>query len=221
MTLRLTRLFPAILALVLAAHTSATGQSRPGEFDYYVLSLSWSPSYCGSAAGRDDDSQCRPGRRFAFVVHGLWPQFHQGWPESCRTRDLWLPERQIQDMMDIMPSRRLVIHEWRKHGTCSGLSQKEYFALVRTFRDKLRVPARYLSPLREIRTTPQQLQRDFVLSNRGLAFDMLSVQCGNAQDSARLAELRICLDRSGDFTPCGRNEARRCRARVLVMPEVR
>jgi ribonuclease T2 len=124
-------------------------------------------------------------------------------------------------MMDIMPSRRLVIHEWRKHGTCSGLSQKEYFALVRTFRDKLRVPARYLSPVQEIRTTPQQLQRDFVLSNRGLAFDMLSVQCGNAQDSARLAELRICLDRSGDFTPCGRNEARRCRARVLVMPEVR
>ena len=53
----------------------------PGQFDYYVLALSWSPSYCAGEAGQNDQQQCAPGRRFAFVVHGLWPQYNKGWPE--------------------------------------------------------------------------------------------------------------------------------------------
>ena len=43
--------------------------------------------------GRPDDrQQCAPGRRFAFVVHGLWPQYTKGWPEFCRTRENWIPQ---------------------------------------------------------------------------------------------------------------------------------
>jgi ribonuclease T2 len=86
---------------------------------------------------------------------------------------------------------------------------------------RLRLPARYLSPAAEIRTTPLQLVKDFVLSNKSLKGEMMSVQCGNARDTARLSELRICLDRKGTFTPCGRNEARHCRAKQLIMPEVK
>jgi ribonuclease T2 len=52
-----------------------------GKFDYYVLALSWSPTYCASRAGRRDRQQCGTGRGYAFVVHGLWPQYEKGWPD--------------------------------------------------------------------------------------------------------------------------------------------
>ncbi len=215
------RLFAAIALLVVCFCPVLARDNKAGVFDYYVLSLSWSPSFCSTAAGKDTHTQCARGRRFAFVVHGLWPQFKDGWPEFCATEESFVLEQQIDAMMDLMPSRKLIIHEWRKHGSCSGLSQAGYFEAIRSLREKLRIPARYLSPAAEISTTPQQLVRDFVLSNKNLTGGMISVQCGNTRDTARLSELRICLDRKGTFTPCGRNEARHCRARRLIMPEVR
>ncbi len=211
----------AILAAVLLTAGPGSAGDRPGDFDYYVLSLSWSPTYCASPDGADDRQQCSPGRRFAFVVHGLWPQYERGWPQDCDNEENWVPNDVIGGMMDIMPSKRLIIHEWRKHGTCSGLSIEEYFQLTRETFKAVRIPARYLSPTAPVVTTPQQLVTDFVKTNRNLTADMLSVQCGNSRDDARLSELRICLDRDGNFGQCGANEARQCRAKRLVLPPVR
>jgi ribonuclease T2 len=192
-----------------------------GRFDYYALSLSWSPSYCEAQSQERNDPQCDPGRDFAFVVHGLWPQYDRGWPESCRTREPWVPEDLIGAMLDIMPSKRLIIHEWKKHGSCSGLKMREYFDETRELFGKVRIPARYLAPTADVSTTPDQLVSDFVKTNAGLTGDMLSVQCGNARDRARLAELRICFSKMGDFQHCGANERRSCRAKTLIMPKVR
>ncbi|MCB1379875.1 MAG: ribonuclease T2 [Alphaproteobacteria bacterium] len=214
----------AIAALVLAAALSlaaAARDARSGSFDYFTLSLSWSPTYCDGPAGRDDRQQCGPGRRFAFVVHGLWPQYDSGWPENCATRESWVPDAVISDMLDVMPSKRLIIHEWKKHGSCSGLSIADYFAATRLLFEKIRIPARYLSPQAAVVTTPQQLVTDFVKTNRELTSGMISVQCGNARDRARLSELRVCIDRRGNFRQCGANESRQCRARTLILPPVR
>jgi ribonuclease T2 len=207
-----------LAALLLSAAPQA---GEPGDFDYYALSLSWSPSYCAGPEGRGDGEQCAPGRRFAFVVHGLWPQYERGWPQNCESRERWVPEERIGAMLDIMPSRKLVIHEWRKHGSCSGLSQENYFDITRALFGKVRIPARYLAPQADTVTSPAQLAADFVKTNRELTADMISVQCGNARDRARLAELRICFDKAGSFAACGANEAGQCRARQLVMPPVR
>ena len=214
----------AFLVLVLLLSHAATALARgplSGQFDYFALALSWTPTYCATPAGENDASQCSPGRRFAFVVHGLWPQHEQGWPEYCETRENWVDEKNIAAMMDIMPSRKLIIHEWKKHGTCAGVSQADYFRATRLLFEKVRIPARYLSPTADVITTPQQLVTDFVKTNRDLTADMISVQCGNARDRARLSELRICLDRRGSFAGCGANESRSCRAKTLVMPRVR
>jgi len=195
-------------------------QSRSGEFDYLVLALSWSPTYCATA-GQNDLSQCSPGRKFAFVVHGLWPQFKKGWPEFCTTSEGWVNEAQIDSMMDIMPSRKLIIHQWKKHGSCAGVSQAEYFRATRLLFEKVKIPARYLSPTADVITTPAQLATDFVKTNRDLAADMISVQCGNAHNRARLSELRVCFSKRGDFATCGANERKSCDVRTLVMPKVR
>ncbi|MBL8788875.1 MAG: ribonuclease T2 [Rhizobiales bacterium] len=214
--------FVILLLLLVASTVPATARSsRSGDFDYLVLALSWSPTYCASPAGENDNSQCGPGRRFAFVVHGLWPQYTQGWPQDCATDERWVDERMIRSMMDIMPSKRLIIHEWKKHGTCAGVSQSAYFNAIRSLFAKVRIPARYLSPAADVITTPEQLVTDFVKTNRDLTSGMVSVQCGNSRDRARLSELRICLDKAGKFAACGPNENRSCRARTLVMPRVR
>lgn len=208
--------------LMLASTLPATARSnRSGDFDYLVLALSWSPTYCASPAGANDNSQCAPGRRFAFVVHGLWPQYDKGWPQDCPTDEGWVEENTIRSMMDIMPSKKLIIHEWKKHGTCAGVSQLSYFSAIRAIFAKVRIPARYLSPTADVITTPDQLVTDFVKTNKDLTSDMISVQCGNSRDRARLSELRICLDKSGNFAACGANENRSCRATTLVMPQVR
>lgn len=210
----------AVLAFLLAGQALAR-DDRSGIFDYFVLSLSWSPTYCDGPEGAYDRQQCSPGKRFAFVVHGLWPQYNRGWPENCRTGETWVPQSEIDAMLDIMPSKKLVIHEWKKHGSCSGLSMTDYFEVTRLLFAKVRIPARYLSPQAPVVTTPEQLVTDFVKSNRDITAQMLSVQCGNARDRARLSELRICVDRRGQFRRCGSNEQRQCQARTLVMPPVR
>ena len=210
--------FFLIFAIFAQAADLSAQEQRAGQFDYYVLALSWSPSYCAGEAGQRDTQQCAPGRRFAFVVHGLWPQFARGWPEYCESREDWIPQEQIDGIMDVMPSKKLIIHEWKKHGTCSGLTQADYFGSVRKIFGSLRIPARYLSPLAPVTITPEQLATDFVKSNIGLTADMLSVQCGNARDRARLSELRVCVNKAGSFTACGENEMRQCGAKTIVLP---
>jgi ribonuclease T2 len=218
----LIRRFAAAAIVFLACTSLAQAKGpMPGVFDYFVLALSWSPTYCAGESGQNDPQQCDPGRRFAFVVHGLWPQYQQGWPENCPTRESWVGQETIDGMMDIMPSKKLIIHEWKKHGTCAGISQANYFKAIRLLFAKVRIPARYLSPTQDVLTTPQQLVSDFVKTNRELTADMLSVQCGNARDQARLSELRICLNKQGSFAACGANENRQCRSKVLVLPRVR
>ena len=214
------RVLTFVLALLLVSPVSAKGP-QSGVFDYFVLALSWSPTYCGSAASTQDKSQCAPGRNFAFVVHGLWPQYQKGWPEACAHAESWVPQEQIDAMMDIMPSKKLIIHEWKKHGTCAGVSMTDYFRATRQIFERVKIPARYQSPNADVLTTPQQLVSDFVKTNRDLTAAMISVQCGNARDRARLSELRICLNKRGSFAACGANETRSCSAATLVMPHVR
>ena len=67
----------ALAALVLAAAAPASAQdprqNEPGQFDFYVLALSWSPSFCEAAAerggSRNASAQCGA-RPYSFVVHG-------------------------------------------------------------------------------------------------------------------------------------------------------
>jgi len=210
-----------LIVLAGPIQTASARQEQPGLFDYYALALSWSPTFCRSPAGQRSPSQCRLGKRYAFVVHGLWPQFEKGWPSFCRTPERWVARRQIREISDIMPSKGLIIHQWKKHGSCTGLSQRSYFGLTRNLFGKVKIPARYLSPTDPVKISPRQLVVDFLKTNRGLKPDMMSVQCGNSRATANLRELRICFNRKGEFAACGRNERRQCRAETLVLPPVR
>ena len=199
-------------------------EHEPGVFDYYLLALSWSPTFCADVGDQRRDPQCSPrGRPYAFVLHGLWPQYERGWPQDCNSPDRgYVPRPVASRMLDIMPSERLVFHEYRKHGTCSGLGVDGYFDLARRLHDKVRIPPRFVD-LTDSRTTvsPGELMQDFMAANPGLEPDMIAVQCGGAGN--RLKEVRICFDKGGNFRACGRNEnqARLCRAERMYVPPVR
>jgi ribonuclease T2 len=201
--------------------------STPGVFDYYLLSLSWSPTYCaeqGDRGGGRDEEQCAPrSRPYAFVLHGLWPQYQRGWPQDCRSRDNgFVPRPVARRMLDIMPSERLVFHEYRKHGTCSGLGVDGYFDLARGLYGKVRIPERYVG-MRDTRTfvSPDEVIRDFVEANPGLRPDMVAVSCGGPGN--RLKEVRVCFDKGGEYRTCGANENqhRLCNASRMYVPPVR
>lgn len=210
-----------LLLLAILLFVAPLRPAAAADFDYYVLSLSWSPTYCTTQEAASDHAQCAPGRRFAFVAHGLWPQHERGWPEFCATGERWVPEERIAEMLPVMPSRRLVIHQWRKHGSCSGLSQRDYFDLTRELFRKVRIPARYLAPQADIDVTPRQLVHDFVQTNAWLDPSMLVVDCGNRRDHGRLRELRLCFTREGEPRDCGALARRHCRAASLTLPPVR
>ncbi|QFR32887.1 ribonuclease T2 [Ancylobacter sp. TS-1] len=207
-----------LAALMLwPALAGAQQKGEPGRFDHYVLALSWSPSYCEAMGERAEPAQCATARPFAFVVHGLWPQYKRGWPENCVTPAPYVPEPVLRSMLDIMPSRRLVLHEWRTHGTCATPDPAAYFDLVRRAYAGVTIPAafRRLDDYRMV--SPAEVESAFRADNPGLAADMIAVGC----DGRRLTEVRICLDRSLGFTPCPEVDRRACRAARVVMPPVR
>lgn len=194
-----------------------------GEFDYYALVLSWSPTYC-SNSGDGDQQQCNrsDGRRFSFILHGLWPQYEKGYPNSCRTaRRPFVPQPLIDSMLDIMPSSRLVIHEYRKHGTCSGLDPQGYFGTARRLFESVRIPERYKNPFETQRASPAEVVRDFARANPNLDPAAIAVGCGGPGN--RLKELRVCFTKDGKPRACGDNENQRrmCSADSMYVPPVR
>lgn len=194
-----------------------------GEFDYYALVLSWSPTHCATTTRRDD-SQCnrRDGRQFSFVLHGLWPQHERGYPEFCPTAQRpFVPESTIGRIMDIMPSRGLILHEYKKHGVCSGLTPDGYYDLSRKLYQKVKIPARFAQPLENQMVDTGAIVTEFVAANPGLKPDMLAVSCGGPGD--RLREIRVCFTPDGQFRSCGSNENQRklCASSRVFVPPVR
>ncbi|MEQ1709910.1 MAG: ribonuclease T2 [Hyphomicrobium sp.] len=200
-------------------------RNTAGQFDYYALVLSWSPTYCSSNDRPGPDPQCdrRDGRRFAFVLHGMWPQYDRGYPEFCPIRGRpFVPQNVIDGMLDIMPSPRLAIHEYKKHGTCSGLDPAGYYTQARKLFGAIRIPERFVNPFENQMVSPAELSAEFVKANPGLKPDMLAISCGGAGN--RLREVRICFNKEGTApVACGRNEDQRrmCSALKMFVPPVR
>jgi ribonuclease T2 len=214
------RLLAAAGALVAAVALAASIPGRAdtaGRFDSYILALSWSPTWC---AGDDDaagNPQCDPRRDYGFVVHGLWPTAAGGSADYCNTADRWLAEDVIRDMRDLMPSRGLIIHQWKKHGTCSGLPQRSYFALIRTLAGRLAIPPRYQSPRQPLETTAADLVAALAAANPRLPAQAVAVRCKRQRGRETLAELRICYDRQGRESRCpGRPGSSNCRGTITL-----
>jgi ribonuclease T2 len=200
-----------------ARHRGPGSDDAPGDFAYYVLSLSWSPAFCLSSPG---DAECSGPRRYGFTVHGLWPQNETGWPEHCDVRRA-VPDDVVQSMAELMPARALVYHEWSAHGTCSGLEPAEYFRLVRRAFAGVAMPRELSNPTQAIEQPPAAVAAAFLHANPRLGPQSVVVTC-SGQESPRLREVRVCLDRDLAPRACSTDALHEaCRAPQVIIPPIR
>jgi ribonuclease T2 len=208
------------LTLVLATiaqarhHSKASHEGQAGQFDYYLLSLSWAPTYCLTHA--DDGAECS-GKGYGFVVHGLWPQYDSGgYPADCET-NIDLTAQATARGRTVYPSERLMKHEWQEHGTCSGLSALDYFNLADRATAAVRVPPELEAPKNDGTYSAPQIIGMFERANPGLPGNSLVIACSRAQ----LSEIRICLNKDLSVRSCGHGVRTTCPKVALGIPATR
>lgn len=186
---------------------------RVGDFDYYLVSLSWSPSYC--VLHPNDQRQC--GKGYGFVLHGLWPQkMNGGYPQDCESTEA-IPEPVVRKTLAFMPSEKLIHHEWTKHGTCSGLGADAYFALADQAFSAVRVPAKFVQPQTAFSVSADEVKRDFATANPQFPADTFTVQCSGNE----LQEVRMCMSTDGKALSCGRGVRSQCHDGQVQVPASR
>ncbi|MBF9032547.1 ribonuclease T [Rhodobacterales bacterium HKCCE3408] len=206
----------AVLLICLSGPALAEGE-RAGAFDYYVLALSWTPSWCAYEGDARDSEQCDPGQGFGFTLHGLWPQYEAGWPSYCPTVERAPSRAMTAAEAEIYGTSGLAWHQWRKHGVCTGLPAADYYRLARRAYDSIERPELLRALGREVRLPASVIEEAVLEANPGLGPDMVTVTC---QDG-RIAELRICLTRGLEPRDCAPDVRRDCTATDALFPPVR
>ncbi len=207
--------FTGILLAALAPFIAMAAGDKAGDFDFYVLALSWSPTYCQRRGGFANRLQCSADIDRAFVVHGLWPQYERGYPENCATSEaLRVPRSLIDTVLDIMPSPGLVGGQWRKHGTCTGLTQADYLETVRRAHDAITIPETFRFARHRQTVSSRSAEQAFIAENPGLSANGIAIACRDGL----LSEVRICLTRGLEFRRCANVDASGCRQSRLAMP---
>ncbi|MFA7415595.1 MAG: ribonuclease [Rhizobium sp.] len=202
-------------AVPWCAPADADAQTKGRDFDFYVLSLSWSPTFCTTSDGAKNRYQCGTSRQYGLIVHGLWPQYEQGYPQSCpSSQPRRVPSSLGQKYFDIMPSMGLIGHQWRKHGTCSGLSQEDYFAVTRAAFERIRVPDSLREAKKPIDLRVAAIEMQFTQANSGLSNRGLAITC----EDGKLEEIRICLTRDLDFRDCPNIDYQGCPLKSVFVP---
>lgn len=205
--MRYLRKLAGIIVLFATLFSSAAYSSdTPGQFDFYVLNLSWEPQFCASSRHKSGMEECQKPDQ-GFVVHGLWPQYNQGYPQSCsHSRG---PEN-AEAYLDMMPSTWLVEHEWKTHGTCSGLSAENYFTTMRKAYESLVIPNNFKHVKRGFALTPKAVKQAFLQANPTLEPENIAVSCGNNY----LTAVSVCFSKD-TLAPHACTGLRDCRANSI------
>jgi ribonuclease T2 len=212
------RVLAALLTAALLTPVPARAEGeRAGDFDYYVMALSWSANWCAQEGDARGDPQCDAGRGLTFTLHGLWPQHEDGWPSFCRTGARDPSRAETAAMADIMGGSGLAFHQWKKHGRCSGLSAGAYFALSRQAYGSIAIPEVFRRLDRDVDLPAAVVEEAFLEANPGLARDQITITCTDGM----IDEARICLTRDLQPRRCGDDVIRDCRLQDAVMEAVR
>lgn len=212
------RVLVAALTLALAAGAARAEGEAAGDFDYYILALSWSPTWCALEGDGRRAPECAEGADLGFVLHGLWPQYEEdGWPSYCRTGQRDPSRTMTEAMSDIMGSDGLAWYQWKKHGRCTGLSARSYYALMRAAYASVKMPKIFDMIDTRLKVPAEVIEGAFLEANPGLARDQITVTC----DAGRIAEVRLCLDRDLSPRSCGSDVIRDCQMQDAVLDPLR
>ncbi len=203
--------------LLISASMAVAEGERAGDFDYYVLSLSWSPTWCAIEGDARGSPQCDASRDHGWVLHGLWPQYHRGYPSHCRTAERNPSRAMTAAMADIMGTSGLAWYQWNKHGTCTGLSAPAYYALSREAYAAVNRPEVFRKLTKPVTLPAHVVEEAFLKANPGWERDMLTITCRDG----RIQEARLCLSKDLTPVPCGRDVVRDCRTKDALFDPIR
>lgn len=207
------------LAAMAALIPPAARADEPGDFDYYVMALSWSPSWCAREGDDRDADQCDVRHDYGWTLHGLWPQYETGYPENCNVPRSADPSRAQSDRMtDIMGSGGLAWYQWKKHGRCTGLTGTEYYALSRAAYGAVNRPEVLRKLPRPIEVPVSVIEEAWIQANPSLKPDQITLTCDRA---GRIAEARICLSKDLELRRCGTDVIRDCTNSKARMDPIR
>jgi ribonuclease T2 len=123
-----------------------------------------------------------------------------------------VPDATIQRMLPLMPNRRLIIHEWRKHGACTGLAPDAYFSLAEHAFDSVRIPAEFNSPKAPQQRDGVAIKQDFVAANATLSADDIELSCTRGE----LVDVRVCLTSTLAPRACADPRQHACEEPLIV-----
>ncbi len=211
-------LIASLIATLIAtsAPLHAEGE-RAGEFDYYVVALSWSPNWCLREGDSKKSPQCDLGTGHGWILHGLWPQFHRGYPSYCKTIKRAPTRRMTANMSDIMGTGGLAWHQWKKHGSCTGLSATDYYALSRRAYAAIKRPNVFRRLERDVKLPAAVVEEAFLEANPDFEADGVTITCRADQ----IQEARVCMSRDLDPVPCGQDVVRDCQMKDALFTPVR
>ena len=207
-----------MLAAALAFSTPAHAEGeRAGDFDYYVMALSWSANWCAQQGDDRRDPQCDAGRGVTWIVHGLWPQYDIGWPSYCRTVERDPSRGDSAAMADVFGGAGAAFYQWKKHGRCSGLSAPTYYETARDALESITLPPVFNQLRRDVQLPASVVEEAFLEANPGMARDQITITCADGM----IEEARICLTKDLELRRCGDDVIRDCRMKDAVMEAVR
>jgi ribonuclease T2 len=162
----------------------------------YTLALSWSPEFCKPRArSRAHAFQCSGNNAsFGLVVHGLWPESGQSWPQWCEQGSALTPT-DVRGALCMMPSERLVARQWAKHGACMTRRPATYLGVTRILWRSLQIPD-YDRLSRDGALTAGGIRVAFANENPGWPTSAIGVKLN---ERGWLEEIRLCY--SARFRP--------------------
>jgi ribonuclease T2 len=187
----------------------------PGRFDYYVLALSWSANWCEIEGDRKNSEQCLPEHDYGWILHGLWPQYEEGYPKNCVSERREPTKLELVQMSDLMASPHLARHQWVKHGTCTNLMGIQYFTLAREAWHRVNRPELLRKLTTPVKLPASVIEDAFLEVNPQLKPENITVTCRDGM----IQEARICMTRGLEPRPCGKDVSRDCSLQdALFMP---
>ena len=206
-----------LVALLMSASLARADGEVSGEFDYYVMALSWSPTWCALEGDQRGSPQCDDDKDNGWVLHGLWPQFEDGWPSYCNTSARNPSRSDTAAEADLFGSSGNAWHQWNKHGRCSGMRADDYYDFARLAYEGIQRPDILRQLDRSVRLPATVIEQAFLEANEGLAADQVTITC----KQGRIQEARICLTRDLDLRACGRDVSRDCTAQDALFDPIR
>jgi ribonuclease T2 len=192
-----------------ARHSKANRYRDGSKKSPALFVLSWSPEYCADEGSLRNDTQCVGSRHYGLVAHGLWPEGHSACSNSAN-----ISQAEISSLDGIMPTKKLILHEWKEHGRCSGSEPEQFFGRIRALFRSLKIPERLKHPSTEAEVSAESLVAEFAGINPEWPSNTVALHC----QGRYFREIRLCIGAADQPTPCTSTHSNCPSGTLLIRP---